>query len=466
MSFLIILSLLIGFGLRLIAINQSLWLDEAISVQVATKFSFLEIINQFAPKDFNPPLYYLILHFWLKIFPATEFFIRLPSIIFGVLTALFIYKIYYFIFKEKKEALFSLVLLLTSALHIYYSQEARAYSLAAFTVTASMYYFIKLLKKKDTSNIAFYMFYTVLMLYSHYLCWLAIFTQVIYLFFYQKNKLKNYFWLFISLFLIYIPWLPTLFNQLNIGKKAALTNTVWRKIVGGLSLKSISLLPVKFIIGRTSFTNKSFYFILASILVLFFTFLLWQTKRKKQNPLAKLIWFWLVIPLILGIFISFKIPIFSYFRFLFCLPALYLLIARGVFSFKKPQQFIVLVLLINLFFSFRYLLNQNYYREDWKSALKVLHQRNINQTPVLILENVTAPFDYYDKGKSRLVFFNQREIVANEEVVWLIPYAQPIFDPRDLTRAFLKTKGFQRVYEEHFNGVTLEKWQKLIASQL
>ena len=56
--------LLFSLGLRLISIDQSLWLDEAISANVA-KLSIEKIIPTFSVGDFHPPLFYLVLNLWV-----------------------------------------------------------------------------------------------------------------------------------------------------------------------------------------------------------------------------------------------------------------------------------------------------------------------------------------------------------------------------------------------------------------
>jgi len=475
--FYLVIILIIGFIIRLINVNQSLWLDEAIAVQAVSKYGFWDLIARYAPYDFNPPLYYLILHLWLKIFPANEFFIRLPSIIFGLCAIIFTYKISLLIFKNKKIGILAAALLATSPLHIYYSQEARMYSLATFLTCGVMYYFIKLIRSKNSLFIIHYSLFIILMLYSHYLTWLILPVQALSFLMmrgWKHKKLIRNFLISQSLNLLFImPWLPTLFKQLSLGDRVALANNIWSSL-GSFSFKNISLLPIKFIIGRTTFENKNFYYLLSFLLVLFFGYLLYLASKALFFPDRNLspvpgtertvVWLWLFMPIFLGVMISLKIPIFSYFRFLFCLPAFYLLIAKGIYSLKKSTWFIIIVLIINLFFSLQYLLNTNFHRENWKEAVKVLHKENVSKAPVLILENVTAPFDYYDKQESKLVFFEQKELVVNENTIWLIPYAQPIFDPEDSVRQYLNSKGFNRTYEQHFRGVTLEKWQKLVAS--
>ncbi|MGB9301635.1 MAG: hypothetical protein WCD51_13725, partial [Anaerolineae bacterium] len=61
--------LLLGFGVRLYGLTyHSLWLDETVSVYLAS-FPPLEILRQgMFLQEPNPPLYHLLLHFWMRIF--------------------------------------------------------------------------------------------------------------------------------------------------------------------------------------------------------------------------------------------------------------------------------------------------------------------------------------------------------------------------------------------------------------
>ncbi|MFC1711440.1 glycosyltransferase family 39 protein [Patescibacteria group bacterium] len=466
---LILLAIFIGFLLRLIAINQSLWLDEAISFNAAS-LSLKNYFAKFALKDFNPPFYYLVLHYWLKAFPKTELFLRLPSIIFGVLTGIFIYKIYNLVFSNKKQALLSLILLLTSPLHIYYSQEARVYALSTLLVSASIYYFMLVIKNKRNKNLIFYTIFTLLMLYSHYLSFFIIFLQFLYSLVLGRGKLKKIFLAFLAIFILYLPWLPTFFKQLSIGNITA-ENKVWVGL-GSASLKNVFLLPIKFIIGRISYENKGLYYSLAFVLIAFFSYLFAKAfnkgkflslKKIKAKKLEALIWFWLIVPTILGIIVSIKVPIFTYFRFLFCLPAFYILIAKGALQVKGKTVVISTMIFINVFFSFQYLFITKNHRENWKEAVKTLHEQNINNAPILILQNVAAPFEFYDRNTTKTVYFKDKKTIISSDTVFLIPYAQPIFDSSDSLRKFLRIQGFERIDEEHFRGVTLEKWQKHLA---
>ena len=126
------LYLILGLGLvlRLLSLNQSLWLDEAILANAVSRLSLTDLITQYMPTDFNPPLFYLFEWFWGRWFGFSEIALRFPSVIFGMVTVYLVYRL-----GGKLPAL----LLATSGLSIYYSQEARMYSLAALAVKLAFF---------------------------------------------------------------------------------------------------------------------------------------------------------------------------------------------------------------------------------------------------------------------------------------------------------------------------------------
>jgi len=88
----LLLTLFVGLLLRLISIDQSLWLDEA-TTALAAKMPLADIFTKFLPGDFHPPLYYLLMKGWGSLFGLSEISLRTPSVIFGILTIYFIYLI-------------------------------------------------------------------------------------------------------------------------------------------------------------------------------------------------------------------------------------------------------------------------------------------------------------------------------------------------------------------------------------
>src|SRR3989338_7261294 len=152
--------LLTSFLIRLISLNQSLWLDEATTARVVQQFNFYGIITKFSPTDFHPPLYYLFMKIWTNIFGYSEISLRMPSVLFSLLTGYMIYLIGKKIdsgrarmTKNSNVGLWSGALFLFNPLIIYYSQEARMYMMATFLLTASLYYLLASLRVNGFKNI-------------------------------------------------------------------------------------------------------------------------------------------------------------------------------------------------------------------------------------------------------------------------------------------------------------------------
>ncbi len=114
--------------------KQGLFLDEAWSWDV-TRLPITQLLAlpQYDP---HPVLYYLILKFALYIFPATPFGLRLPSVIFSLITISILMRLSYH-FWGNRAALFTGLLATFSSFDIYYAQEARMYSLLAMLVIGS-----------------------------------------------------------------------------------------------------------------------------------------------------------------------------------------------------------------------------------------------------------------------------------------------------------------------------------------
>src|SRR3990167_6716122 len=127
MKYALVCIIIIALVLRLVNINQSLWLDEGINAVFAGNLSFRQLIFDYPLGDFHPPLYHVILKVFILIFGNSEFFLRLPSVLFGTMTVFVTYLIGKSLF-DVRTGLIGALLLSTSPLGIYYSQEARMYS--------------------------------------------------------------------------------------------------------------------------------------------------------------------------------------------------------------------------------------------------------------------------------------------------------------------------------------------------
>jgi len=459
----IIAILLLALALRLINLNQPFWLDEAIGALAVKDLTLQQLFTNYLPSDFNPPFSYLIHFYWGKIFGYSEISLRLPSVIFGVLSIWLIYRLAKLLLpKSKNFPLLASLFLATAPLHIYYSQEARMYSLATFTTILSFWALTSFLKTKQ--HFLTYIFSTFLTLLSHYLAWFILPAQLLIVYLSKKSLFKKILSAQIISLLLISPWLPTLFKQLSLGTTIASQTPAWSQTVGGTNLKNLLLVFVKFLIGRISIDNNFVYTLVLAIPSLLVIFLFLRVfKQSSKRSLAVITSFsWLILPFLLIALLSLKIPVLSYFRLLFLLPAFYLILALGIISLPKKWRLPVIAffLVLNLTTASIYLFNQKFHREDWRQLAQTLTTQNLNQSPVIAISVTNAPLGYYSPH-SNLVDYLDIDQYLDQPELWLVPYAQPIFYPQLNLEEKLTQAGFQLTFKQHFRGsLTLVKYIK------
>ena len=337
------------------------------------------------------------------------------------------------------------------------------YAMAAFFVSGAMYYFIKRKReegrgKKERKAYLLYFIFMAMALYSHYLTWLLLPFLAIW-------GLR-----YVLPVLLTVPWWPMLTRQLSSGLAAA-ENPVWADL-SRTNFKNLALVAVKFVTGRVPWPESWWGEIGVGLVVLVFWTMVMiggirvireirQIGQIRDRRLMLALWAF--GPLALGAIIGLFIPVFTYFRFLFVVPAILILAVNGISRLGKLAElgkFGVLAMI--LAFSLWYLLIPENQREDWRGAVAELRRQD--EAPMVIIHPaVRPPFEYYDqrsevRGQRSEVVSSQRSEVRGQRSVWYIPYAQEIFDPEDSTRKFLSEKGYVRTYEKHFRGVTLERW--------
>ncbi len=141
---LVIFITLIGGGLRVFTIgNKGLWLDESFSVWLGSQ-SVVNMLQWIVKIDQHPPLYYLLLHYWIALKGDAPGSVRLLSALFGTATI----PVIYLIGKRLSGILMGLVaatLLALSLFNIYFAQETRMYTLLTFNASVAIYALVRLL---------------------------------------------------------------------------------------------------------------------------------------------------------------------------------------------------------------------------------------------------------------------------------------------------------------------------------
>ncbi len=295
--------------------EREISLDEPFSLYHAQ--GSIDNILGLMPNENNPPIHFLLLHFWMKWLGNGVWMLRFSSAVFSILSV----SLYFFglnkLFNFKLAAISSLLLLFSNSA-IFYAHDIRAYSLLLFLFMLNFFSFFTLtISTSGKKHSILFIISGILMLYTHfisvvYFLSLALITLIIN--WKEAQKFKNMLWLYALLLLGFLPYLSVFFTRL----------TATEQSIGWL-MPPVPL-DLYWILRR--FTNQGGLALFAGLgLVMHILFYLWQKKRF-QTADKVLLLFGLFF-LLLSYIISLKIPVFHERYLLLFLPIWLALISRA-----------------------------------------------------------------------------------------------------------------------------------------
>lgn len=320
----------------LFLLTQSFWRDEAFSYLLA-KRNIWEILTLTA-HDFNPPFYYLTLHFWMKIFGHSEIALRSLSLIFYWATIYMAFLFLHEVFNiGLKKSFAYLTLFIISPILVRYAFEARMYTMFAFFATLSFFAFYK-------KNKRLHLLSTIAGLYTHYFMVFVIMSQAFYIFLDKKHNhnIKGEIKLIAWSFVAFIPWI--LFLLVN---KPPFAGSFW---IEKTSLPDLLILPVILYTGLernySQITNAGFGTFLFLILLSFSIIYLLYAGHKKQKKISYFFSTWVFAGPLMIFIISFFKPLYFPRYMIFATPGLILFAVTAIEQLAVKTQKIILVLIV------------------------------------------------------------------------------------------------------------------------
>ena len=196
--------------LRLINIsNAALWIDELYCYDIALKPNLTEILKTVFLTDLHAPLFFIILHFWIKLLGSTDWVLILLPVIFSTLSVPAGYFICKKLFNTKTAIIFS-VLNTFSALEIYYAQELKFYSMLPLLGLLSFYFCSKITQNFSIKDTLLLLLTNTLIIYTFNAGIFFIIAEfavgLTFILLKKKENLKNYLYSFIFTGILYIPY--------------------------------------------------------------------------------------------------------------------------------------------------------------------------------------------------------------------------------------------------------------------
>lgn len=412
---------LIGTLLRFFAIGQhDFWFDEAFTYHLA-RLPLPGLLSAVLT-DSNPPLYYLIIHFILKI-SNSEIAIRLPSTIFSLITLVLVYAT----FKNNinsKVALIAASLFSVSPLALYMAGEARLHSLAMLIVVLLVMVFFSLKNKPTFTTLLVFIAVSIAGLYTQYYISLLFlpFTWIVVR--YKILTIKKWFFVLVAIALPFLPWLVASAMTTHNGCSCpntllTLPSTLVAPAIGGVgevTLRSFPKLPL--------FIFLSFAVVALSVLLLFIRGLF---KARLPTSLY-------LIPLIIISLAGLLLPVFSAKAFAIFSPIYFAIVAIGITSYRKSG--LITLLLIGLMGMISIIqLTQPFFAGTRLKPLYNIIQKN-QTVPVAHTSLLTYySLNYYSQGNQKHILITQnplsketlkfiggqkQEVNTNTSQLWLV----------------------------------------------
>lgn len=287
--------------------TQSLWRDEAFSILVAER----PLASVLGKLSFEPPVYYTLLHFWIKIFGNSEIATRGLSLVGFMLATIVVIFWAEKLYKKHWLSWFLPLLFFFNPLLLYYAFEVRTYGWYTFFAVLSMYAYLE-------KKYVLYITATTLGFYNHSYMIIVPFVQVIHFILTNVNVYKKNLSIhsliiflrktlqhpmvrsFLAVGILIAPWI------FRIVKESAKLKTSWYFPVNVNLIKSV-LGNMYLGYEGTPWYGWQYTQSLSLILFVFFLF----TLRLKHTRQRNLFFFLMVfVPLTLVIGISFAKPLF------------------------------------------------------------------------------------------------------------------------------------------------------------
>ncbi len=424
----LILSLtILAFALRLYRLDyQPLRGDESFSIQ----FSAHELewlVPSIAHVEPNPPLYYLLLHGWMKSLGQSEFVTRFLSLLFGVVSVPLVYQLGRSMGRPKVGALAALLLAI-NPFQVWHAQDVRNYTVWPALSIAALVFLMRSLQDAKRRHWAGYAAMTLLSLYTHYYdMFMLLFQNLFVLTFvlgeWRKHgriepKLRRviYAWIVIQtvLVVVYVPWLAygsSRLIEITEGDSPAL----WMVFARCLTAFSI---------GET--ISETYRSLTLPILLLLLVLGILIPAFGKDRRVALFLSLYIVVPTICVFGVAQIRPLFRE-RYLNAIaPAYYLTFSWGLLSAQeKLRRWKTAPLVAGVVFfglSAAYSLN-NYYHQpeyhkspDWR-ALAAYLASETEPGDVIVLNYPDPTFSYYYRGEAPSVVLPRGLLSESEKVV-------------------------------------------------
>ena len=372
----LLLALIIGlaFLIRVWNINkESFWADEGWTMLLAKGPTLSDVVQTMA-SDQHPPLYFILMHYWIDLTSNSEFTTRFLSLIWSVIGVALIYRLGADCFSPSAGAIAALFLALADN-DTFLAQDARHYTQMAALATCSTLFYLRYYRHPSRINGIAWLLSSVALMYSHYLGALILFVQLIHLLIFARpqKRLGDMVFRWLAIWLAWLPWAFVFINQSLVRyTRPILYQSTWADTPEALSIVRNDLIGSHF--GLTG-----------GLLLLGLVYVTYKVgiPRVRWRPTWNTLYMalWLAFPIMVIIGINPFFPILTTRNFLLVTPVIWLLVGHGITNLDRfPRLFILVILVIVSLIT----VDAYFVKPPWRQvALDILRYRSSSE-PILM----------------------------------------------------------------------------------
>lgn len=489
----------LAFALRVFRLDfQSLWRDEVDAIRFATR-ALPDLLATFRTPGENGPLFFLALRPWLAVAGRSEFALRFPAAWAGTLAIPLIYVLVRRL-AAQLPALVTMLLATTAPYLVWYGQDAKMYAALTLLVPLSLWLTIEVAQRGTWWRWVLLYTVTTLCFYTHLLAALVVPVQVLWLLILSPHQHRPSTgfrpvgrWVTAGGYVLalVLPYLPLLGWQVSMWSSPFETGHPFVPLPDILTVLAVAFSD-GVVPGRTPLM------LLPAMLALVAGAVLW-TSQGKDSPaersgvasrwqVAAVLLIWLLLPPLTVYAISLGMPLFTDRYLIWCMPAFLALASLGIIALARAWRPLGLAtlsafLIVNV--AGVWAQGSGPVKSDFRAAASfVLAHRQPGDLMIYQIPYGRYTFTYYssDEGKAparrvpapELPWMdgpytnnNESETALADEMArgtsgspaaWLVASEVPMWDARDLTRAWLSAHGTVTEHAD-FARVSVTRYQ-------
>lgn len=462
-SVLVFTLVLAAWAWRLYGLDaQSLWRDETDSLRFATR-PLAQALAMFTRPGENGPLFFLLLKPWLAVAGHSEFALRFPSALAGVLAVPILYRWGRWL-HTRQMGLVAALLLAFNPYHVWYSQEAKMYAPVVTLILAVLGVFVRAMERGGWWRWGLWVVLVSVGFYLHVLAALVLPLQGVWFLLMPRwrRRWRSFGAALAALLLPYLPligWQWTLLTDPNFATGHAFVPFGRMLLVTwAAQLAGIPVLPGMWVLAPAVF------------LLLAGCFLPPYGRGTRLLPT------WWLVPLGVLYLICLMTPLFTDRYLIWTLPAQMLLMAWGVTKVARRHRPLALGavafwLAIQLGVGWQQM--HIPIKSDFRAAAGyVAPRRQPGDVTLFLMPYIRHTYRYYDPGPypwleapyanrpadAAQVPARLATMLAGYRGVWLIESEADFYDRQGLIRQWLESHG-RRQAQAHFTFVTVSYYR-------